>query len=211
VLNAVRQRPGALLVNLGPGRGYSVLEMVRAFATASGKPVPYRVVGRRPGDIAQCNTDPALPRDARPAEAAGDRCDVHRHLALAVVGGSRGVRSPGMFGQGSQSPRCLRLIVVCPAHLAATPHFALATGFRLSEMTGLELSCVASRTTQRLQGRSAWVACKLTPPSLAQELLWCSACREKRGQYESPVEGKIQGAGRGKRLVARSCEGLCRW
>jgi UDP-glucose 4-epimerase len=59
-LDALRQRPGVLTVNLGTGRGYSVLEMLRAFSAASGKPVPYRVVGRRPGDVAQCYADPAL-------------------------------------------------------------------------------------------------------------------------------------------------------
>jgi UDP-glucose 4-epimerase len=59
-LAALRQRPGVLTVNLGTGRGYSVLEMIRAFAAASGKPVPYRVVGRRPGDVAQCYADPSL-------------------------------------------------------------------------------------------------------------------------------------------------------
>jgi UDP-glucose 4-epimerase len=62
-LNALRQRPGVLTVNLGTGRGYSVLEMVRAFAAASGKPVPYRIVERRPGDIAQCYADPSLARE----------------------------------------------------------------------------------------------------------------------------------------------------
>jgi UDP-glucose 4-epimerase len=51
-----------LTVNLGTGRGYSVLDMVRAFAAASGKAVPYRIVARRPGDIAQCYADPALAR-----------------------------------------------------------------------------------------------------------------------------------------------------
>jgi len=61
-LNALRQRPGVLTVNLGTGRGYSVLEMVRAFAAASGKSVHYRVVGRRPGDVAQCFADPSLAR-----------------------------------------------------------------------------------------------------------------------------------------------------
>jgi UDP-glucose 4-epimerase len=51
-----------LTVNLGTGRGYSVLEMIRAFAAASGRPIPYRVVDRRPGDIAQCYADPGLAR-----------------------------------------------------------------------------------------------------------------------------------------------------
>ena len=59
-LNALRGRSGVMTVNLGTGRGYSVLEMVRAFAAASGKPVPYRIVARRPGDIAQCYADAAL-------------------------------------------------------------------------------------------------------------------------------------------------------
>jgi UDP-glucose 4-epimerase len=52
-----------LTVNLGTGRGYSVLEMVRAFADVSGRPVPYRIVGRRPGDVAQCYADPALAQE----------------------------------------------------------------------------------------------------------------------------------------------------
>ena len=38
-------------VNLGTGRGYSVLEVIKAFEKASGRPVPYRIVGRRDGDI----------------------------------------------------------------------------------------------------------------------------------------------------------------
>jgi UDP-glucose 4-epimerase len=55
---------GVLTVNLGTGRGYSVLEMVRAFERASGRPVPYRIVGRRPGDVAVVYADPTLARDA---------------------------------------------------------------------------------------------------------------------------------------------------
>ena len=47
-----------LAVNLGTGTGYSVLDMVRAFEAASGKPVPYRVQARRPGDVAACYADP---------------------------------------------------------------------------------------------------------------------------------------------------------
>jgi UDP-glucose 4-epimerase len=62
-LNALRQRAGTIAVNLGTGRGYSVLEMVRAFGQASGRPVAYRIVGRRAGDIAQCYADATLARD----------------------------------------------------------------------------------------------------------------------------------------------------
>src|SRR3990167_5113683 len=51
--------PECLTVNLGTGTGYSVLEMVRAFERASGKPVPYQVAERRAGDIASCYADAA--------------------------------------------------------------------------------------------------------------------------------------------------------
>lgn len=54
---------GVLTVNLGTGRGYSVLEMVRAFEKASGRSVPYRLVDRRPGDVAACYADPSLAQE----------------------------------------------------------------------------------------------------------------------------------------------------
>jgi UDP-glucose 4-epimerase len=50
----------SLTVNLGTGRGCSVLDVVRAYERASGRPVPYAVVPRRPGDVAACYADPAL-------------------------------------------------------------------------------------------------------------------------------------------------------
>lgn len=59
-LDALARSAGMLTVNLGTGQGYSVLDMVRAFETASGRCVPYRLVDRRPGDIASCYADPAL-------------------------------------------------------------------------------------------------------------------------------------------------------
>ena len=59
-LRYLRQHPGLLTVNLGTGRPVSVLEMVRGFEQASGRPVPYRIVARRPGDVAACWADPAL-------------------------------------------------------------------------------------------------------------------------------------------------------
>lgn len=52
--------PNPLTVNLGTGQGYSVLDMVKAFSAACGHEVPYRIVERRPGDIASCYADPAL-------------------------------------------------------------------------------------------------------------------------------------------------------
>lgn len=52
--------PGAVVYNLGTGTGCSVLQMVAAFEKASGKKVPYKLVGRRAGDVASCYADPTL-------------------------------------------------------------------------------------------------------------------------------------------------------
>jgi UDP-glucose 4-epimerase len=49
-----------LTVNLGTGSPCSVLEMVKAFGLAYGKPVPFEIVDRRPGDVAVCFADPTL-------------------------------------------------------------------------------------------------------------------------------------------------------
>jgi len=54
------QKPGFKVYNLGTGHGYSVLQIVKAFEKASGKPVPYVLKPRRPGDVAECWADPAL-------------------------------------------------------------------------------------------------------------------------------------------------------
>jgi UDP-glucose 4-epimerase len=58
-LQAINQKSGVNIWNLGTGTGYSVLEMIRAFEQASEQPVPYQIVDRRPGDIAECWADPA--------------------------------------------------------------------------------------------------------------------------------------------------------
>jgi len=58
-LNALESLNSSFVVNLGTGTGYSVLDVVKAFEAASGKPVPYELVARRPGDIAECFADPA--------------------------------------------------------------------------------------------------------------------------------------------------------
>lgn len=59
-LNALKDHPGILTVNLGTGQGHTVLQVVRAFELASGRKIPYRIVGRRAGDIAECYADPGL-------------------------------------------------------------------------------------------------------------------------------------------------------
>ena len=62
-LNFLLRGQESIWVNLGTGRGYSVLELVNAFAKASGREIPYEVVARRPGDVAACYADPALARE----------------------------------------------------------------------------------------------------------------------------------------------------
>lgn len=61
-LQALMGRGDSFTVNLGTGRGHSVLEVVAAFERASGRPVPFRIAPRRPGDVAQCWADPSLAR-----------------------------------------------------------------------------------------------------------------------------------------------------
>ena len=61
-MQALLSRGDSFTVNLGTGRGYSVLEVVRAFEQASGRAVPYKLAERRAGDVAQCYADPTLAR-----------------------------------------------------------------------------------------------------------------------------------------------------
>lgn len=61
-LSALDKREGVFPVNLGTGRGYSVLEVVAAFEKACGRKIAYRLVDRRPGDVASCYADPERAR-----------------------------------------------------------------------------------------------------------------------------------------------------
>ena len=53
------ETPGAKVYNLGSGKGSSVLEIIKAFEEASGKPLAHRITDRRPGDLAEIYADPA--------------------------------------------------------------------------------------------------------------------------------------------------------
>lgn len=57
-LNKLSENSGLITYNLGTGNGYSVLELVEALKKASGKDIPYKIVGRRAGDVAVCYADP---------------------------------------------------------------------------------------------------------------------------------------------------------
>ena len=54
-----KNQPGVYVYNLGTGVGYSVLDVIHAYEKACGHELPYQIMGRRPGDIAQCYADPA--------------------------------------------------------------------------------------------------------------------------------------------------------
>lgn len=62
-LAALFEQGRSFTVNLGTGKGYSVLEIVRAFEQACGRPIPYDIVARRPGDIATCYANPSTARE----------------------------------------------------------------------------------------------------------------------------------------------------
>lgn len=57
-LDQLASNPGLVAYNLGTGRGYSVMELLRAFEKACGKEIPYEITPRRPGDIAECYANP---------------------------------------------------------------------------------------------------------------------------------------------------------
>ena len=59
-LDYLARHGGLITVNLGAGRGYSVREVVTAFERASGCRIPFQIVDRRPGDVAECYADPTL-------------------------------------------------------------------------------------------------------------------------------------------------------
>lgn len=59
-VNKLMENPGLIIVNLGTGKGYSVLDMVKSFEKVTGKPIPYKIMPRRPGDIDECYADTSL-------------------------------------------------------------------------------------------------------------------------------------------------------
>ena len=64
-----KEKTGLYIYNLGTGKGYSVLEMVKAFEKATDQKVPYKIATRRPGDIAECYADPKKAKEELEWEA----------------------------------------------------------------------------------------------------------------------------------------------
>lgn len=62
-VDKLKSNPGLLIVNLGTGTGYSVLDMVKAFEKCLNRPIPYKIMPRRPGDIDECYADPTYAKE----------------------------------------------------------------------------------------------------------------------------------------------------
>lgn len=57
-LEKLKTNPGLVIYNLGTGRGYSVLDLLNSFSKVSGREIAYKIIERRPGDVAECYADP---------------------------------------------------------------------------------------------------------------------------------------------------------
>ncbi len=77
-LDKLMTNPGLVTYNLGTGKGYSVLDMVRAFEKANGVKIPVRMAPRRAGDIAACYADPTLARQELDWQATRNLDDMVR-------------------------------------------------------------------------------------------------------------------------------------
>lgn len=71
-LEKLETNPGLVTYNLGTGKGYSVLDMVKAFSKACGHDIPYKIVERRPGDVPMCYADPTKAKNELGWEAKYD-------------------------------------------------------------------------------------------------------------------------------------------
>lgn len=71
-VDKMKEQPGVKIYNLGTGRGYSVLEVIKAFGKACGHEIPYQIKPRRAGDIAICYSDATLARKELGWEAKYD-------------------------------------------------------------------------------------------------------------------------------------------
>ncbi|EGT3616592.1 UDP-glucose 4-epimerase GalE [Clostridium perfringens] len=58
-LDKLATKPDLVIYNLGTGKGYSVLDLVNAFSKVSGRKIAYKIIKRRPGDVAECYADPS--------------------------------------------------------------------------------------------------------------------------------------------------------
>lgn len=71
-LRYLLDKKASFTANLGTGQGHSVLELLRAFERASGRSLPFEIVGRRPGDVASCYADASLAKELLGWQATRD-------------------------------------------------------------------------------------------------------------------------------------------
>ena len=71
-IDKIKEKPGVKVYNLGTGKGYSVLDVIKNFSEASGIDIPYVITDRRPGDIAECYSDATLAKEELGWEAKYD-------------------------------------------------------------------------------------------------------------------------------------------
>lgn len=71
-IDKLTEKPGVKVYNLGTGKGYSVLDVIKAFSKACGRELPYEIKDRRPGDIAECYSNAALAKEELGWEAQYD-------------------------------------------------------------------------------------------------------------------------------------------
>ncbi|NUS28004.1 MAG: NAD-dependent epimerase/dehydratase family protein, partial [Streptomyces sp.] len=97
-LDHLADMPGLHVFNLGVGRGSSVLDVVAAYGHAAGREVPYEIVGRRPGDVAELVADASAVGRAwgwRPTRDLADMCrDSWRFQQLNPQGYAGSARHP---------------------------------------------------------------------------------------------------------------------
>lgn len=97
-LEYLEEESGMTMLNLGTGAGVSVLELVEAFSTACGSRIPYRIVDRRPGDVACLVADAQRAERTlgwRPTRGLADMCaDAWRFQRLNPTGYETAVRGP---------------------------------------------------------------------------------------------------------------------
>lgn len=109
-LDALQRQGGLHVWNLGTGRGVSVLEMIRAFERICGKPVPFSIAARRPGDIAACWADPS-----RAARELGWRAERSLETMMADTWRWQS-RNPDGYREALSEPRPLSPVVgISPA------------------------------------------------------------------------------------------------
>jgi len=91
-LNKIKDNVGVVIYNLGTGQGYSVLDMVNTFSKALGRPINYKIVGRRPGDIGEFFADPSKAKRELGFEAKRTLMDMCKDTIKWQEGNKNGYR-----------------------------------------------------------------------------------------------------------------------